>query len=236
MWILELGNWEICLQDVGSAQFQISQCQNFKIFLCPKSIHALTLTLQSLQSLPKPILIHLRKLVHEACADCEETIKWSVPFFDYKGPFCSMAAFKAHLVFGFAKASLLPDPKGILTDKKDEAAGVMGRITNIKDLPTDKTILSFLKAAKKLNDDGVKIPVKKPEVKKELPVPDYMMKALKKNKKHFSLLKNSVHHIKEKTLNGSLKQNRKKHAGEEWKQCWSGWLRGRQDIGSNQKK
>jgi hypothetical protein len=54
----------------------------------------------------KPILIHLRKLVHEACPDCEETIKWGVPFFDYKGPFCSMAAFKAHCVFGFAKTSL----------------------------------------------------------------------------------------------------------------------------------
>lgn len=133
----------------------------------------------------KPILMHLRKLVHEACTDCEETIKWGVPFFDYKGPFCSMAAFKAHCVFGFAKASLLPDPKGILTDKKDEAAGVMGRITNVKDLPSDKTILSFLKAAKKLNDDGVKIPAKKTEPKKELPVPDYMIKALKKNKKAF---------------------------------------------------
>ncbi|MES2331543.1 MAG: YdeI/OmpD-associated family protein [Bacteroidota bacterium] len=133
----------------------------------------------------KPILIHVRKLVHEACPDCEETIKWSVPFFDYKGPFCSMAAFKAHCVFGFAKASLLPDPKGILSDKKDEAAGVMGRVTDVKDLPSDKTILSFLKAAKKLNDDGVKVPAKKPEPKKELPVPDYMMKALKKNKKAF---------------------------------------------------
>jgi uncharacterized protein YdeI (YjbR/CyaY-like superfamily) len=133
----------------------------------------------------KPILIHLRKLVHEACPACEETIKWSVPFFEYKGPFCSMAAFKAHCVFGFAKTSLIPDPKGILADKKDEAAGVMGRITNVKDLPPDKTILGFIKAAKNLNDDGVKNPAKKVEAKKELPVPDYMMKALKKNKKAF---------------------------------------------------
>jgi uncharacterized protein YdeI (YjbR/CyaY-like superfamily) len=83
------------------------------------------------------------------------------------------------------KHHLLPDPKGILADKKDEAAGVMGRITNVKDLPSDKTILGFIKAAKKLNDDGVKIPAKKVEPKKELPVPDYMIKALKKNKKAF---------------------------------------------------
>lgn len=39
----------------------------------------------------KPILVHLRKLVHKACPDVEKTIKWSVASFDYKGPFCSMA-------------------------------------------------------------------------------------------------------------------------------------------------
>ncbi len=133
----------------------------------------------------KPILIHLRKLVHEACPDCEEIIKWGVPFFDYKGPFCSMAAFKAHSVFGFAKTSLIPDPKGILAAKKEDAAGVMGRITNVKDLPSDKTILSFLKAAKKLNDDGIKLTAKAKTPKKELVAPDYMMKAIKKNKAAF---------------------------------------------------
>jgi uncharacterized protein YdeI (YjbR/CyaY-like superfamily) len=131
----------------------------------------------------KPVLMHLRKLVHQACPEVEETIKWSVPFFDYKGPFCNMAAFKAHCVFGFAKTSLIADPKGILADKKDEAAGVMGRITGVKDLPSDKIIISFLKAAKKLNDDGMKVPAKKEAVKKPLLIPDYFTSALKKNKK-----------------------------------------------------
>jgi len=46
----------------------------------------------------RPILKHLRKLVHTACPEVEETIKWSFASFDYKGPFCSMAAFKAHCV------------------------------------------------------------------------------------------------------------------------------------------
>ena len=42
----------------------------------------------------KPILNHIRQLVHTACPQVvEESIKWSFPNFDYKGPFCSMAAF-----------------------------------------------------------------------------------------------------------------------------------------------
>ncbi|MBI1804045.1 MAG: DUF1801 domain-containing protein [Ignavibacteriae bacterium] len=52
----------------------------------------------------KPILKHLRELVHHGCPESEETIKWGFPSFDYKGPFCSMAAFKQHCVFGFWNA------------------------------------------------------------------------------------------------------------------------------------
>ena len=129
----------------------------------------------------KPILIHLRKLVHQACPEAEETIKWGMPSFDYKGPFCSMAAFKAHAMFGFWKTALIPDPKGLLTR---DSMGSMGKLTTIKDLPSDKIMIGFIKAAKKLNDDGVKLPVTKKKVeKKELVIPDYVTKALKKNKK-----------------------------------------------------
>jgi uncharacterized protein YdeI (YjbR/CyaY-like superfamily) len=130
----------------------------------------------------KPVLTHLRKLVHEACPDCEETIKWSTASFEYKGPFCGMAYFKAHCVFGFWKTALIPDPKGILVK---EAMGCLGKITSVKDLPSDKVIKDFIKAAKKLNDDGVKLPARKPKEKKELVVPDYMLKAIRKNKKAF---------------------------------------------------
>ena len=30
----------------------------------------------------QPILKYLREIVHGACPDVEETIKWSMPFFD----------------------------------------------------------------------------------------------------------------------------------------------------------
>ena len=44
----------------------------------------------------KPILQHIRALVHQACPDAQETIKWGMPFFEHKGIICNMAAFKNH--------------------------------------------------------------------------------------------------------------------------------------------
>lgn len=53
----------------------------------------------------RPILEHLRQVVHVACPDVEETMKWSMPHFDIHGEMmCSMAAFKGRAVFGTAQA------------------------------------------------------------------------------------------------------------------------------------
>ena len=134
----------------------------------------------------QPILKHLRKLVHQACPEVEETIKWSFASFDYKGPFVSMAAFKEHAVFGFWKSSLLKDPKGYLGERANqggEAMGNLGRLESVKDLPPDKVIIDFIKQAKKLNDEGVKLPPRKKKPAAELDIPAYFMQALKKNKR-----------------------------------------------------
>jgi uncharacterized protein YdhG (YjbR/CyaY superfamily) len=54
------------------------------------------------ESFARPILEHLRALVHEASPDADETIKWGMPFFVVAGaPLCHMAAFKHHAAFGF---------------------------------------------------------------------------------------------------------------------------------------
>jgi hypothetical protein len=49
----------------------------------------------------QPILKHLRNIVHTGCPDVQETVKWSMPHFDYKGIMCGMAAHKQHCSFGF---------------------------------------------------------------------------------------------------------------------------------------
>lgn len=133
----------------------------------------------------RPVLSHIRKLVHKACPEVEETIKWGMPSFDYKGPYFSMAAFKAHCSAGFWKASLINDPGGYLKANAmagGSAMGHFGRLTSLDDLPPDKALLELLKQARKLNDDGIKVK-KEPSRKKELAPPSYLLKELKKNRK-----------------------------------------------------
>lgn len=127
----------------------------------------------------KPLLDHLRSLVHEACPDVIETMKWSFPHFDYKGMMCSMASFKEHCAFGFWKQSLMED-KAFPGEKT--SMGSFGRLTSVADLPDDKTMKKLIAYAVTLNDDGVKVqraPVSKE--KKELVVPDVLLAALAAN-------------------------------------------------------
>ena len=131
----------------------------------------------------QPILEHLRKLVHTACAGVEETVKWGMPFMEYKGPLCNMAAFKAHCSFGFWKASLMKDA-GVLVKKQNDGMGHFGKITSLKDLPNDKKIIALIKDAVGLNEKGIKVASKeKKSTTVEIATPDYFIKELKKNKK-----------------------------------------------------
>lgn len=124
----------------------------------------------------KPILRHIREVVHKACPEVVETKKWSFPHFDYKGMLCSMAAFKEHCAFGFWKQSLLD--QSVLPAEKT-AMGSFGRITSIKDLPDDKTLKKLIAQAMKLNDAGIKVARPKPTgEKKELVIPEVLMEAL----------------------------------------------------------
>jgi uncharacterized protein YdeI (YjbR/CyaY-like superfamily) len=129
----------------------------------------------------KPILRSIRETVHEACPEVEETIKWSMPFFMYKGILCSMASFKQHCALHFWKGDAVVEDKS----KSDEAMGQFGRITSVKDLPPKRTLIHYIKKAKQLHDDGVKParPAKPRDAKEELVIPTYFTAALKKNKR-----------------------------------------------------
>jgi uncharacterized protein YdeI (YjbR/CyaY-like superfamily) len=132
----------------------------------------------------KPILTHIRELVHKTCPDVEEKMKWSMPFFDYKGEMlCHMAAFKQHAVMSFWKASLMKDPILMANAQSEASMGHLGRLTSMKDMPPDKKIVAWIKEAMSLNDKGIKVAKPKPAEKKELVVPGYFTKALNKNKK-----------------------------------------------------
>nr|WP_295375108.1 YdeI/OmpD-associated family protein [uncultured Sphingosinicella sp.] len=103
----------------------------------------------------KPILEQLREAVHAACPPCEETIKWGMPAFLYKGSILAqMAAFKAHATFGFWQgAAVVGD-----TERRREAMGSFGRIVSLEDLPDGETMHGLIAKAMQLVDSGEKAP------------------------------------------------------------------------------
>ena len=131
----------------------------------------------------KPVLNHLRALVHQACPEAEEKLKWGFPHFDYKGVYTSMAAFKEHCAFNFWKVKLMTDPHRLFGEKEERAMGNFGRIRSLSDLPPDEVLMEYLLEAKKLNDQGVKNTPKKvtEQEKTELRVPADLQASLDQN-------------------------------------------------------
>lgn len=129
----------------------------------------------------RPILEHLRKLMHQACPEIIETIKWGMPHFEYKGVVSNMASFKAHCAFGFWKQELLDFDFPVETN----AMSSFGRITSLKDLPSEKVLIGLIIQAVELNEKGIKLPKRSTEdkpAKKEVMIPEDLVKALAKNK------------------------------------------------------
>jgi uncharacterized protein YdeI (YjbR/CyaY-like superfamily) len=129
----------------------------------------------------KPILRHLRKVVHAGCPPVQETMKWSMPHFDYKGIMCGMAGFKEHCAFGFWKAKLILPPNNVSTK---DAMGHFGCIRSLEDLPSQKTLIGYVRKAAELNESGAKVPGRdKPKKRAPLKVPPDLAAGLKKNAK-----------------------------------------------------
>jgi hypothetical protein len=134
----------------------------------------------------QPILTHIRELVHNALPDVEEGIKWSMPFFIYRGLMLgNMAAFKQHCSFGLwgreAAADLRAD--GVYSR---EAMGVLGKLTSLKDLPSDRELANYFRTAAAAIDTGARTTNysrPKPSAPKPPPeVPASLAAALKKNR------------------------------------------------------
>ena len=101
-----------------------------------------------------PIMEHLRDLVHKGCPEVEETIKWSRPFFVYKAAILgNMSAFNEHCSFGFwgEEIGAVLREAGVLGE---EGMGSLGRITSLKDLPSDKKMVGWIRQAAGFVDRG----------------------------------------------------------------------------------
>ena len=128
----------------------------------------------------RPILRHIRAVVHDGCPDVVETMKWSTPSFEHHGVLCGMASFKAHCMIGFWKAELLAEQFPNVTPPGQSLLR-LGGIKAIKDLPARSALVKVVKAAAKLNEDGVKLARPVPSPKKTIRAPADLLAALRNN-------------------------------------------------------
>ncbi len=129
----------------------------------------------------QPIIERLREVVHAACPEVEEAIKWNFPFFVYRGPVCAVAAFKAHCRISFWKADVLRRDPTVIS-----ALSRLERVTEVSELPSRAVLTALVRAAAKLNEEGVRAEWQKSRQKtrkNSMPVkpPPALAAALKKN-------------------------------------------------------
>ena len=117
----------------------------------------------------QPVLMHLRGLIHRTVSDLDETLKWSMPHFTYKGKnLAGFAAFKAHAAF-FVHGEGRQGQSG----DGESGMGQFGRITDLADLPTDEELVQTILAAKaRIDAGGTAI---KPRSAAKAPKPDIAM-------------------------------------------------------------
>lgn len=116
----------------------------------------------------QPILEKIRKAFHKADPEIREVMKWSFPHFEHDGIVGNMAAFKAHVAYGFWKASLMNE------------SSRRTKVTDLKELPPEKELIAAIREAVRLNEEGVKVERAPRVARGEAEVPDDLAAALKK--------------------------------------------------------
>jgi uncharacterized protein YdeI (YjbR/CyaY-like superfamily) len=123
----------------------------------------------------KPILQHIRELVHQTIPGAGEAVKWGMPHFTHNGKnIAGMAAFKAHcavMVHGDGR------------QEQRDGMGSYGKLNSLKDLPDDSELAAKLVEARERIEQlgsAVKRPAK-PKPKAALPVPQDFEAALRDN-------------------------------------------------------
>ena len=129
----------------------------------------------------KPILTYLRGVIHQACPEAVETIKWGSPTFEYHGIMVGISAFKQHCTLGFWKAPLLILDGKPLSKEMESGAGQFGKLTSIQDLPANSKLVKLVRDAAALNKAGVNLERKPRAAPKPVEVPADLTKALQKS-------------------------------------------------------
>lgn len=121
----------------------------------------------------RPILEHVRELVHRTVPGIEETVKWGMPAFTHKGKnLAGMAAFKAHcavMIHGSGRQG------------EREGMGEYGKVASLADLPDDAALAAkLIEARERIDTAGTAVKARR-QPKPELPVPQDLAAALREN-------------------------------------------------------
>lgn len=142
--------------------------------------------IEKAQPFAQPILSHIRDTMHKAAPDVEEAIKWSMPFFTYKGIIlANMAGFKQHCSLGLWNENVEAVRKETGAEQRGQTMGSFGKLTSVKDLPAEAKLRKLIQEAAAKIENGTRTKAWTGRAKKDRPaaeVPDVLAAALKKNK------------------------------------------------------
>jgi uncharacterized protein YdeI (YjbR/CyaY-like superfamily) len=98
------------------------------------------------QPFARPILEHVRKRVHAAVPEAEETVKWGAPAYTLGGKILLItAAFKQHAAVNFWRGQELRGQESAA-----DAMGQFGKLTSLDDLPADNELDRLIREAAEL--------------------------------------------------------------------------------------
>jgi len=129
--------------------------------------------IETAEEFARPILAHLRELIHATCPGIIEEMKWGIPHFDYKGEMmCIFAAYKKHCSYSYWKNALMRDARLKANSDLAAAKRIMGKLTQVADLPSDSELIAWIEEAMALNEQGIKLPPRKSNGPKEVGIPE----------------------------------------------------------------
>lgn len=127
----------------------------------------------------KPILEELRRIINSCDHRIEEDWKWGAPNFSFKGLFCWTAAFQEHVGVNFYKGALIKDRFNLLEHEgAEEKSNRILKIRAQKEI-NENAIRDYIQQCVQFNEKGMKPTIPK----KEVEMPDSLLKALQSNKK-----------------------------------------------------
>ena len=109
--------------------------------------------IEAAESFARPILRHVRALVHQALPEAEEAVKWGMPYFTVGGKNAvGMASFKRH-------ASVI-----ICSDERAGGGmGNFGKLASLDELPSDQELIArFRESAEAVQSSKAARPSPKP--------------------------------------------------------------------------